>query len=283
MHMRVGVIGLGVIGLPIAERLGAAGRPVAVHDLRSEPVAQLREAGATACASAAEVAEKSELVISLVLDRAQTEAVVSGPAGVIHTIRPGTIFATGSTLGPAAVRCIASVLAPKACPVLDMPISGGYLGARQGTLSLMIGSAPEVLECALPALRTFAQVITRAGDVGAGQVAKLAHQLVLTVNVMALLEGLALGKAGGVEPAILKQIFKDGLANSAALQAWDEFGLRWKGMLAATPPNVTPPNLRKDLHSALELAHELGVNLYVGAQASLIADAGVATGHNDPL
>ena len=99
---------------------------------------------------------------------------------------------------------------------------------------------------------------------------------------MALLEGLSLGAAGGVEPAVLKQIIREGIANSSVLQLWDDLGPRWKNMLKATAPGATPPNMRKDLHLVLELAQELGVNLYVGTQASLIADAGVATGHDDP-
>jgi 3-hydroxyisobutyrate dehydrogenase-like beta-hydroxyacid dehydrogenase len=97
---------------------------------------------------------------------------------------------------------------------------------------------------------------------------------------MALLEGLSLGVAGGVEPEALKQVFKSGLANSTVLQVWNDLGPRWKGMLEATPPDVTPPNMRKDLHLVLEFARELGVNLYLGTQASMIADAGVATGHD---
>ena len=129
-------------------------------------------------------------------------------------------------------------------------------------------------------LRVFARDITRTGDVGSGQAAKLAHQLVFATNVMALLEGLSLGVAGGVEPAALKQVFKNGLANSAVLQAWDDLGPRWKGMLKATAPGTIPPNMRKDLHLVLEFARELGVTLYIGGQASLIADAGAATGHD---
>lgn len=282
MTRNVGVIGLGVIGLPIAQRLVETGHRVAVYDVRAQPMAQLQAMGAIACRSPAEVAEQSELTVSLVLDRSQTEEVVSGPAGVIHTIKAGSIFAIGSTLGPEPVRAAERTLAAKDCATLDMPITGGYIAAREGSLSLMIGAAPATLERALPVLRAFATVVTRAGDVGAGQVAKLAHQLVLTVNVMALLEGLALGVAGGVDSATLKQILKSGIADSKVLQVWEELGPRWKHMLEATPPDVTPPNLRKDMHSALELAHELGVNLYLATQASLIADAGVATGHNDP-
>jgi len=282
MTFNVGVIGLGIIGKPIAERLVKAGFRVAVHDVRDEPVAELKNAGATACASSAEVAGRSDIIISLVLDRAQTHDVVFGEKGVIQTIRPGTLFATGSTLGPAPVRSIAAALAAKGCMTLDMPITGGYPAAYEGKLVLMIGGAQDALERALPVFRAFANNILRVGDIGAGQVAKLAHQLVMSVNVIALLEGLSLGVAGGVEPAILKQIFRDGLANSGVLQVWDGLGPRWKNMLKPAPPGAALPNLRKDLHSALELAHELGVVSYLGTQASLIADAGVATGHDNP-
>ena len=283
MTFNVGVIGLGIIGKPIAERLVKAGFRVAVHDVRDEPVAELKNAGATACASSAEVAGRSDIIISLVLDRAQTNDVVFGEKGVIQTIRPGTLFATGSTLGPAPVRSIAAALAAKGCATLDMPITGGYLAAYEGKLVLMIGGAQDALERALPVFRAFAQNILRVGDIGAGQVAKLAHQLVMSVNVIALLEGLSLGAAGGVEPAMLKQVLKDGLANSGVLQVWGDLGPRWKNMLKPAAPGAALPNLRKDLHSALELAHELGVVSYLGTQASLIADAGVATGHDNPL
>lgn len=282
MTFNVGVIGLGIIGKPIAERLVKAGFHVAVHDVREEPVAELKNAGATACASSAEIASRSDIIISLVLDRAQTNDVVFGEKGVIQTIRPGTIFATGSTLGPAPVQRIATALAAKGCTTLDMPITGGYLAAYEGKLVLMIGGTQDALERARPVFRAFANNILRVGDIGAGQVAKLAHQLVMSVNVIALLEGLSLGAAGGVEPAILKQVLKDGLANSGVLQVWDGLGPRWKNMLKPAPPGAALPNLRKDLHSALELAHELGVVSYLGTQASLIADAGVATGHDNP-
>jgi 2-hydroxy-3-oxopropionate reductase len=282
MTYSVGVIGLGIIGKPIAERLVRAGFRVAVYDVREEPVAALQGAGATACTSSADVASRSDFIISLVLDRAQTDDVVFGAKGIMQTLKPGTLFATGSTLGPAPVISIAAALAAKGCATLDMPITGGYLAAYEGKLVLMIGGAQDALERALPVFRAFAHNILRVGDVGAGQVAKLAHQLVMSVNVIALLEGLSLGAAGGVEPAILKQVLKDGLANSGVLQVWDGLGPRWKNMLKPAPPGAALPNLRKDLHSALELAHELGVVSYLGTQASLIADAGVATGHDNP-
>jgi len=282
MTVNVGVIGLGITGKPIAGRLIKAGFSVAVYDIRDEPVAALKSAGATACSSAADVAGRSEIILSLVSDREQTDDVVFGANGIIGSIRSGTIFATGSTLGPAPVRRIAEALAAKGCATLDMPFTGGYIAAHEGKLVLMIGGAEAALERAMPVFRAFAHIITRAGDVGAGQAAKLAHQLVMGVNVMALLEGLSLGAAAGVEPAVLRRILKDGIANSGVLQLWDDLGPRWKTMLEPAPPDTPLPNIRKDLHWALELAQELGVELPIGAHASQIADAGIATGHGDP-
>lgn len=283
MQANVGVIGLGALGRPISELLLKAGHSVAVYDVRAEPMAALKNAGATACASPAAVAKRSDLIISLVLDQAQTETIVFGADGVLASLQPGAILAIGSTLNPACVRKIAEALTARDAHTLDMPISGGIVAAREGTLSLMAGGPQAVLDKALPVLRVFARDITRTGEVGSGQAAKLAHQLVFATNVMALLEGLSLGVAGGVEPAALKQVFKNGLANSTVLQVWDDLGPRWKGMLKATPPDVTPPNMRKDLHLVLEYARELGVNLYLGTQGSMIADAGIASGHDNPL
>ncbi len=280
--MTAGVIGLGALGRPIAELLLKAGYAVAVHDVRREPMAELQKLGATACTSPAEVAQHSDIVISLVLNHAQTDEIVFGTNGILNHCRPGAILAIGSTLGPAPVKHIATELAKNNAEVLDIPISGGILAAREGTLSLMVGGKEATLERALPVLRVFANQITRTGEVGAGQAAKLAHQLVFGLNVMALLEGLSLGITGGVEPEVMKNVLKEGLANSTVLQVWHDLGPRWKGMLEASAPGAPLPNLRKDLHLVLEFARELGVDLPIGTQASQTADAGNATGHDDP-
>ena len=282
MTNSVGVIGVGALGEPVAALLLKAGFAVSVCDVRREPLERLAKLGARPCASAAQVARHSDLVVSLVLDAAQTMEVVFGESGLLGEIRPGAILAIGSTLGPQPVRNIAQALAPRRAHLLDIPISGGLVAAREGRLSVMAGGAEPVLERAMPVLKVFARDITRTGGVGSGQTAKLAHQLVFSANVMALLEGLALGAAGGLDPAVLKQVLAKGLAGSAVLQAWPDLGARWKGMLAPTPPGAPPPNLRKDLHLVLELAAELGVPLHLAAQASRTADAGVATGYADP-
>lgn len=282
MAISVGVIGLGALGEPIAGRLLQAGFATGVCDVRRDPVERLAKLGGRPCASAAEVARDSDVIVSLVLDEAQTLDVVFGNSGLLAEVRPEAILAIGSTLGPQPVRRIAEALAPRRAHVLDMPISGGIVAAREGALSVMAGGEDAVLERAMPVLKVFARDITRTGGVGSGQTAKLAHQLVFSVNVMALLEGLALGAAGGLEPGVLKEVLRKGLANSAVLQAWPDLGPRWKGMLAASAPGAPLPNMRKDLHLVLQLAGELGVPLHVASQASRIADAGAATGQGDP-
>ena len=277
----VGIIGLGALGEPIAGLFLKAGFPTSVCDVRRDPVERLAKLGAEPCASAAEVARESDLIVSLVLDEAQTMDVVFGKSGLLPEVRPGTILAIGSTLGPEPVRRIAAALASKRAHVLDIPISGGIVAAREGALSVMAGGEDGVIERAMPVLEIFARDITRTGGVGSGQTAKLAHQLVFSVNVMALLEGLALGAAGGLEPGVVKEVLRKGLANSAVLQAWPDLGSRWKGMLAPSAPGAAPPNMRKDLHLVLQLADELGVPLHIASQASRIADAGKATGQGD--
>jgi len=279
---RVGVIGLGALGRPVAERILRAGYPTAVYDVRAQPMGELAALGAAACRSPAELGARSDIIIGLVSDTAQTDAIVSGVGGILETMRPGTIFATGSTLGPAPVQRIACDLAAKGGFLLDIPISGGIIAAREGTLSLMAGGDADVLDRARPVLKLFARDITHTGGIGSGQAAKLAHQLVFAVNVMALLEGLALGKAGGVKPEVMKDVLRQGLANSTVLQVWPDLGPRWKGMLKATGSGEPLPNMRKDLHLVLELAQALGVPLPVAGHASQVADSGKATGYQDP-
>lgn len=280
--LKTGVIGLGALGAPVAGLLLKAGHAVAVCDVRSEPVADLQKRGAKACDSPAEVARHSDIVISLVSDGAQTNDIVFGPSGMRDHLQAGAILAIGSTLGPEPVQHIAQALAFRDVEVLDIPISGGILAAREGKLSLMAGGKIETLARARAVLDVFANQITHTGEVGTGQAAKLAHQLVFGLNVMALLEGLSLGVAGGVAPAVMKDVLKQGLANSTVLQVWHDLGPRWKGMLEASAPGAVPPNLRKDLHLVLEFARELGVPLPLCDEASRVADAGMATGHDNP-
>ena len=180
------------------------------------------------------------------------------------------------------MRKLAQALGAKGCETLDAPISGGYLAAAAGTLSVMVGGSQSALDRTLPVFRAYASTIIRAGAVGAGQAAKLAHQLVCSVNVITLLEGVSLGAAAGVDPAVLRRIMQAGVADSSILRLWDDLGPRWKSMLEPRASGAAPSNLQKDLHLVLELAAELGVKLNVCPAASRAADAGSATGRDDP-
>jgi len=200
---RVGVIGLGALGRPVAERILRAGYPTAVYDVRAQPMGELAALGAAACRSPAELGARSDIIIGLVSDTAQTDAIVSGVGGILETMRPGTIFATGSTLGPAPVQRIACDLAAKGGFLLDIPISGGIIAAREGTLSLMAGGDADVLDRARPVLKLFARDITHTGGIGSGADALE----MISVGATAVGVGTALAACGeGIFARILDEM-----------------------------------------------------------------------------
>ena len=282
-HIRkVGLIGLGTLGKPMAKNLVKAGFDLAVYDVREAPMKELEAAGATPCASASELAARSEVLISMVLNIIQTEEVVFGSQGVTASVRPGTKLVIGSTIGPGPMRKIAQALEPKGVTLIDAAMAGGYPAAEKGTLTVMVGGDPEVLDEVMPVLRAVGSTILRAGAVGTAQAAKLANNLTQAINIIALLEGLALGMAAGVESKTLKEILRKSSANSYVLEVWDKLGPRWKKRLARRTPEDQVPNLCKDLRLAVDFARELGVPLPVGSLASALWEGGIATGHEDP-
>lgn len=279
---KVGFIGLGTLGKPMAKNLVKAGFDLAVYDVREAPMKELEAAGAAPCGSPGDVAARSEVLISMVLNIAQTEEVVFGSQGVAKSARPGTKLVIGSTIGPGPMRRIAQALQPEGVTVIDAAMAGGYPSAEKGTLTVMVGGAPGALDEVMPVLRAVGSNILRAGDVGSAQAAKLANNLTQAINIVALLEGLALGIAAGVEPGTLKEILGKSSANSYVLEVWGKLGPRWKKRLARREPKDQIPNLCKDLRLAVDFARELGVPLLVGSLASAIWEGGIATGHDDP-
>jgi len=279
---KVGFIGTGTMGKPMARNLVKAGFDVGVRDVREEPITELEAAGATPYGSASEVAARSEVVISMVLNLAQTEDVVFGNQGVMSGARPGTKLVIGSTIGPGPMRKIAQALMGSNVTLIDAAVANGYPAAEKGTLTIMVGGDSDVIEEVMPVLRAVGSTILRAGSIGAAQTAKLANNLTQAINIIALLEGLSLGVKGGVELGILKDILKKSSANSYVLQAWDKLGPRWKKRLEHRTPEEQVPNLCKDLRLAVEFARELRVPLPVGSLASAIWEGGLATGHDDP-
>ena len=253
--MRIGFIGLGFQGKPLARNLVGAGYPLTLFDVRSEPVAELCELGASAAASPAEVAAASDLVIICVVDDAQVMAVLAGTSGILTAARPGMIVAIHSTILPETMRLAARLAEAKGVALVDAPVSGSAKGAEEKTMSYMVGGSAAAVEACLPVFRVSGPSVTLTGDVGSATVAKIAHQLVCCVNMMAVAEGLRLGTAAGVSRGVLLEVFHAGFAQSRAADLWPELDLH---------PRATPI-FDKDLRAVLNLGEDLGVSVPAAA------------------
>ncbi len=258
--MRIGFIGLGTMGAPMARRLIDAGHEVTVHNrtrVREEPLAA---AGARRAASPREAADGAELVITIVGDSPDVREVVLGDDGAIHGLKPGAVLVDMSTIAPSVAREVAEALADRDVAMLDAPCSGGSEGAVAGTLSIMIGGDAATLERVRPALEVLGSTLTRVGGVGAGQLCKAVNQVVIAGTYAAVAEGLALAMAGGIDPEATLRAISGGAAGS--------WGLTHRGpnMLAGRYPLGFRTRLhRKDLGIALDAARERGIPLPLAA------------------
>lgn len=254
--MRVGFVGLGVMGRPMAENLLAAGHELTVASRSPGPVSALEAAGARAAATPAEAARGAEAVITMLPDGGAVAAVSEGPDGVFAGAEPGTLLIEMSTIAPAEARRLAAAGAERGLAVLDAPVSGGDVGAREGTLSIMVGGTEADFERALPLLGVLGSTVTRVGEAGAGQVVKACNQVVVALTIEAVAEALALGEAAGVEPATILDVLGGGLAANKVME------VRRENLLGREfPPGFRVDLHRKDLGIALETAAELGVEL----------------------
>lgn len=249
--IRVGFIGLGFQGKPLARNILEAGYPLSVYDIRPEPVAELVAVGATAVASPAELAAKSELVIVCVVDDQQVVQVLNGADGVFQGAAPGLIVVIHSTILPQTMIAAAEKAVTHGIALVDAPVSGSAKGAMDRTMSYMVGGPLQAVEVCLPVFRVSGPTITITGGVGTATVAKVAHQLVCCVNMLAVAEGLRLGEAAGLTPDILLEVFHGGFAQSKAGDMWPTLDLH---------PRATPI-FYKDLKAAITLGHDLAVRL----------------------
>lgn len=256
MGVRVGLIGPGIMGRPMAINLLKAGHAVAVHARRRKAATPLAAAGATVCASPREVAERADVVFTVVSDTPDVEAVLLGPDGVIAGASPGTLVVDMSTISPTATRRIAAALGAKGVTMLDAPVSGGEAGAIAGTLSIMVGGAPEDFQRALPLLQVLGGNVVHIGGHGAGQVAKLCNQVVVAETVNAVAEALALARAAGVDPGRVREALLGGFAGSRVLEVHGRRIL--EGDYA---PGFKARLHDKDMRLVRELAAEVGVDL----------------------
>lgn len=269
----VGYIGLGLMGKPMAHNILKAGFPLVVHNRSRAAVQELVAEGAQEAFSPAEVAERVEVVFTNLPDTPDVEQVALGPQGLIEAARPGLIYVDNSTILPAAARNIARRLGEKGALCLDAPVSGGDIGARQGTLSIMVGGPAEALQRVRPVLEAIGKTIVHVGDNGAGQIAKAANQIMVAAQMVAMGELLIFAKKAGADPQKVVEAIRGGAAQCWTLDVKPPrlfAGERQPGFKAALQA--------KDLHIILESARQYGVPLPSAALHAQLFQAMVQMG-----
>jgi 2-hydroxy-3-oxopropionate reductase len=256
MAMKLGFIGLGIMGRPMALNLRRAGHALWVYGRRAETMKPLTEAGATACASPQEVAANADVSFIIVSDTPDVEQVILGDQGVIHGARPGAVVVDMSTISPAATRVFAGKLAQRGVEMLDAPVSGGELGAVNASLSIMVGGKAKTFEKVKPLFEAMGKNIVHVGDHGAGQVAKACNQIVVSLTIEGVSEALTFARRNGVDAAKVRTALMGGSAGSKILEA------HGKRILDNDfKPGFTVKLHQKDLRIVIEDAHKLGIGL----------------------
>jgi 2-hydroxy-3-oxopropionate reductase len=254
--LKVGYIGLGLMGKSIARNILKAGFPLIVHNRSRAAVEELVAEGAKAAGSPAEVASQVEVVFTNLPDSPDVEMVALGASGIIEGAPAGLILVDNSTIKPATARHIATRLAEKGVLALDAPVSGGDIGARNGTLAIMVGGDAGALEKVMPVLLATGRTVTHVGEAGAGQIAKAANQIMVAAQMVAMGELLVFAQKAGADPQKVVEAIKGGAA-----QCWS---------LDVKPPRLFAGNRTpgfkaymqaKDLNIILETAREYGVPL----------------------
>jgi len=251
---KIGFVGLGIMGKPMAQNLVKAGHELTVYDIVSPRVEELVKAGARKGASSKEVAARSDIVITMLPNSPHVREAVLGPHGVLEGAKRGTILIDMSSIAPLASREIAAKVEEKGVAMLDAPVSGGEPKAIAGTLAIMVGGPEDVFEKVKGILGAMGSSVTRVGDIGSGNVAKLANQIIVALNIAAVSEAMVLATKAGVDPEKVFQAIRGGLAGSAVLEAKMPLALQRN-----FKPGVRTELHIKDMANALDTAHELGV------------------------
>ncbi|HET7012206.1 MAG TPA: NAD(P)-binding domain-containing protein [Anaerolineales bacterium] len=253
MELRLGFIGLGLMGKSMARNLLKAGFPLTVHNRSQGAVRELVGEGAAAGANPRAVAEASDVLFTSLPDTPDVELVILGPDGVLEGGRPGMIVVDHSTIRPTAAREIAQRLEARGIDFLDAPVSGGDIGARQATLSIMVGGRGEALERVRPALEAMGKTITHVGESGAGQVAKACNQIMAGAQMVALAELLMLARKSGVDPRRVIEAIRGGAA-----QCWTIDVKAPRLFQGERGPGFKAHMMHKDLAIVLETARTYG-------------------------
>ena len=219
MSVNIGFIGLGIMGKPMSKNLLKAGHRLVVYDIVPERVEEVVSAGAEAGSSSKDVAARSEVIITMLPDGPDVEKAVLGEDGVLEGARPGSVVVDMSSINPLVAQKVGRACAEKGVEFLDAPVSGGEPKAIEGTLAIMVGGKPGIFERMKPILECMGASVTLTGDVGAGNVTKLANQIIVACNIAAMGEALVLATKAGLDPETVFHAIKGGLAGSTVLNA----------------------------------------------------------------
>lgn len=254
--MKIGFIGLGIMGLPMAKNLMKAGYELCVYDLNQPRVDELVQLGASSAKNPGEVAAACEHIITMVPNSPHVKEAVLGENGIIHQAAKGSVVIDMSSIAPAVSREVAAELEKKGIDMLDAPVSGGEPKAVDGTLSIMVGGKQDVFEKCKEILSKMGASITHCGEIGAGNITKLANQVVVAINIAAVSEALVLGAKAGVKPEAIYQAIRGGLAGSTVMDAKVPMMLR-----GDYTPGFRMDLHHKDLGNALDTGKQYGVPL----------------------
>lgn len=272
---KVGFIGLGIMGKPMALHLVKAGYPVYVLQ-KNKAAAELVEAGAKALATGKAIAQECDIIITMLPDSPEVLELVTGPEGIVEGVQPGSLFIDMSTIAPAVAKEIYQLLQAKGVEALDAPVSGGQVGATAASLSIMVGGNAAAFERALPLFNAMGKNIVRIGEAGAGQMTKACNQMIVGMTIQAVAEAFALAKKAGVDLEKMREVLLGGFAQSRILD------LHGKRIIEENfAPGFKIKLHRKDMNIALQAGKEFSVPLYGTAQVSAHMDALIAQGKGE--
>ena len=276
MIKEIGFIGLGIMGKPMAGNLIAAGYQLVVHDINREAVKELVAKGAEEALSPREASESADAIVTILPDDDTVEEVATGKEGVLEGMSEGAILVERSTISPTTAKRIAERLEASGMEMLDAPVSGGEVGAIEGSLSIMVGGKKEIFDRVLPVLQKMGKNINYVGDHGAGQVAKASNQIIVALTIEAVAEALIFAKKSGVDPDKVRDALLGGFAHSRVLE------LHGRRMLERNfEPGGKVRLHKKDTGIAMSIAKELGMYLPGTSLVSQLWNAVAAQGGLD--
>jgi 2-hydroxy-3-oxopropionate reductase len=256
MTMKLGFIGLGIMGRPMALNLRRAGHALWVHGRRPVTMEVLVEAGAQACHTVADVAVNAEIIFIMVSDTPDVENIVLGETGLAQRLRPGQVIVDMSTISPASTRRLAQELETRGVEMLDAPVSGGEIGAINANLSIMVGGKEKTFQRVKPLFDVFGKNVVHVGDHGAGQVAKACNQIVAALTIEAVSEALTFARKNGVDAGRVRAALMGGFAGSKILEVHGQ-----RMLDNDFKPGFKVKLHQKDLRIVIEDAHRLGIGL----------------------